>query len=195
MLRVPRLVPHPRVRSGGLGDDAVVVADRSSARTFYSPSGGTLYAGTDGGATFTARATGLPSGRLTAVPGIAGDLWIAGSTKGLLHSTDGGRTFTTLKTVQAASALGYGKAKPGARYQALYLVGTVKDVTGVFRSTDKGATWLRVNDKGATWLRVNDKAHQWGAIGGVGVITGDPDTYGRVYVGTNGRGLQYGDPS
>ncbi|MEU2060079.1 RICIN domain-containing protein [Streptomyces sp. NPDC013455] len=172
-------------RVGGLGDDAVVVADRSSARTFYSLSGGTLHASTDGGATFTARATGLPSGRLTAVPGIAGDLWIAGGTEGLLHSTDGGRTFTTLKTVRAASALGFGKAEPGARYQALYLIGTVKDVTGVFRSTDKGATWLRVNDK----------AHQWGAIGGVGVITGDPDTYGRVYVGTNGRGLQYGDPS
>ncbi|MGV9454361.1 RICIN domain-containing protein [Streptomyces sp. NPDC003635] len=169
----------------GLGADAVVVADRSSATTFYSLSGGTLYASTDGGATFTARARNLPDGRLTAVPGIAGDVWIAGSGKGLLHSTDGGRTCTTLKTVQSASALGYGKAKPGASYQALYLIGTVKDVTGVFRSTDKGATWTRVNDK----------AHQWGAIGGVGVITGDPDTYGRVYVGTNGRGLQYGDPS
>ncbi|MEE1837654.1 RICIN domain-containing protein [Streptomyces sp. SP17KL33] len=172
-------------RVSGLGNEAVVVADRSSARTFYSLSGGTLYASADGGATFTARATGLPSGRLTAVPGIAGDLWIAGSTKGLLHSTDGGRTFTTLSTVQSASALGFGKAKPGTGYQALYLIGTVKDVTGVFRSTDKGATWLRVNDD----------AHQWGAIGSVGVITGDPDTYGRVYVGTNGRGLQYGDPS
>ncbi|MEU3888529.1 RICIN domain-containing protein [Streptomyces sp. NPDC029041] len=172
-------------RVGGLGDDAVVIADRSSARTFYSLSGGTLYAGTDGGATFTARATGLPDGRLTAAPGIAGDLWISGYGKGLLHSTDGGRTFSTLKTVESASALGFGKAKPGARYQTLYLIGTVKGVTGVFRSTDKGATWLRVNDK----------AHQWGAIGGVGVITGDPDTYGRVYVGTNGRGLQYGDPS
>jgi photosystem II stability/assembly factor-like uncharacterized protein len=169
----------------GLGTDAVVVADRSSARTFYSLAGGTLYASTDGGATFTNRATNLPAGRLTAVPGLAGDLWIADGGKGLLHSTDGGRTFTTLTTVQSASALGFGKAAPGASYQALYLIGTVKDVTGVFRSTDQGATWLRVNDD----------AHQWGAIGGVGVIAGDPDTYGRVYVGTNGRGLQYGDPS
>ncbi|MGW8779473.1 RICIN domain-containing protein [Streptomyces sp. NPDC055796] len=169
----------------GLGADAVVVADRSSGKTFYSLAGGTLYASTDGGVTFTARAANLPTGRLTAVPGIAGDLWIAGSAKGLLHSTDGGRTFTTLTTVQSASALGFGKAAPGASYQALYLIGTVKDVTGVFRSTDKGASWLRVNDD----------AHQWGGIGGTGVITGDPDTFGRVYVGTNGRGLQYGDPS
>jgi photosystem II stability/assembly factor-like uncharacterized protein len=172
-------------RVGGLGNGAVVVADRSSARTFYSLSGGTLHASTDGGATFTARAGGLPSGRLLAVPGVAGDLWIAGGGKGLLHSTDGGRTFTTLTSVQSASALGFGKAASGADYQALYLIGTVKDVTGVFRSTDKGATWLRVNDD----------AHQWGAIGGVGVVTGDPDTFGRVYIGTNGRGLQYGDPS
>ncbi|MFF9023763.1 RICIN domain-containing protein [Streptomyces eurythermus] len=169
----------------GLGAGAVVVADRSSARTFYSLSGGTLYAGTDGGATFTARATGLPDGRLTAVPGVAGDLWIAGGAKGLLHSVDGGRTFTTLTTVRSASALGFGKPAPGASYQALYLIGTVKNVTGVFRSTDKGATWLRVNDD----------AHQWGGIGALGVITGDPDTFGRVYIGTNGRGLQYGDPA
>ncbi|MEV6249580.1 RICIN domain-containing protein [Streptomyces sp. NPDC051742] len=172
-------------RVGGLGTGAVVVADRSSARTFYSLAGGTLHASTDGGATFTARATGLPAGRLAAVPGIAGDLWIAGYGKGLLHSTDGGRTFTTLPTVGSASALGFGKAAPGASYQALYLIGTVKDVTGVFRSTDKGATWVRVNDD----------AHQWGNISGSGVVTGDPDTYGRVYIGTNGRGLQYGDPS
>ncbi|MGJ5895429.1 carbohydrate-binding protein [Streptomyces sp. V2] len=172
-------------RVTGLGTDAVVVADRGAARTFYSLSGGTLYASTDGGATFTARATGLPAGRLAAVPGAAGDLWISGQDRGLLHSTDGGRTFAAVGSVKAASALGFGKAAPGASYQALYLIGTVKDVTGVFRSTDRGATWLRVNDD----------AHQWGAIGGVGVVTGDPDVFGRVYIGTNGRGLQYGDPS
>jgi len=169
----------------GLGTDAVVVADRSSANTFYSLSDGKLYASTDGGASFSPRATGLPSGKLTAVPGIAGDLWLSGGDRGLLHSTDGGRTFTTLSTVKSASALGFGKAKPGTDYQALYLLGTVDNVTGVFRSTDKGASWVRVNDD----------AHQWGAIGSLGVITGDPDTYGRVYIGTNGRGLQYGDPS
>ncbi|MGW7553149.1 RICIN domain-containing protein [Streptomyces rimosus] len=171
---------------GGLGAGAVVVADRSSAGTFYSLAGGTLYASTDGGATFTARATGLPAGgRLKAVPGVAGDLWIAGGDQGLLHSTDGGRTFARLTTVKSAAALGFGKAAPGASYQALYMIGTVNDVSGVFRSTDKGATWLRVNDDD----------HQWGNISGVGVITGDPDTFGRVYIGTNGRGLQYGDPS
>ncbi|MER5292944.1 carbohydrate-binding protein [Streptomyces pharetrae] len=170
----------------GLGTGAEVVADRSSARAFYSLTGGTLRASTDNGATFTARATGLPAdGRLKAVPGRAGDLWIAGGGKGLLHSTDGGRTFTRLTSVTSASAVGFGKAAPRASYQTLYLIGTVKGVTGVFRSTDKGATWTRVNDK----------AHQWGAIGSQGVITGDPDTYGRVYIGTNGRGLQYGDPS
>ncbi|MEV0794564.1 RICIN domain-containing protein [Kribbella sp. NPDC050459] len=170
----------------GLGTDAVVVADRSSASTFYSLTGGTLYASTDGGATFTARAGKLPAGRLTAVPGVAGDLWISGGGRGLLHSTDGGRSFTALVSVQSAdSALGFGKAAPGTTYQALYLIGTVQNVTGVFRSTDKGATWVRINDD----------AHQWGSIGGPGVITGDPDAYGRVYIGTNGRGLLYGDPS
>ncbi|WP_282794969.1 carbohydrate-binding protein [Streptomyces sp. CC224B] len=170
----------------GLGTGAEVVADRSTARAFYSLTGGTLYASTDGGATFTARATGLPAdGRLKALPGRAGDLWIAGGGKGLLHSTDGGGTFTRLTSVTSASAVGFGKAAPRAAYQTLYLIGTVKGVTVVFRSTDKGATWTRVNDK----------AHQWGAIGSQGVVTGDPDTYGRVYIGTNGRGLQYGDPS
>ncbi|MFG2821729.1 RICIN domain-containing protein [Kitasatospora sp. NPDC048365] len=172
-------------RVNGLGTDAEVVADRGIATTFYALVGGTLHASTDGGATFTARTGNLPSGRLVATPGVAGDLWISGGGNGLLHSTDGGRTFGALGSVRSASALGFGKAAPGATYQALYLIGTVKDVTGVFRSTDAGATWVRINDD----------AHQWGAIASIGIITGDPDRYGRVYIGTNGRGLQYGDPS
>ncbi len=169
----------------GLGNEAVVVADRSSANTFYSLSNGTLYASTDGGANFTARAGNLPGGKLSAVPGIAGDLWISGGDRGLLHSTDGGRSFTKVSSVESASGLGFGKAAPGTSYQALYLIGHVKGVAGVFRSTDQGASWVRVNDD----------AHQWGNFAGNPIVTGDPDVYGRVYIGTNGRGLQYGDPS
>ena len=57
-------------------------------------------------------------------------------------------------------------------------------VTGIFRSTDSGAAWVRIND---------DRNQFGGAPGGV--ITGDPEVYGRVYLGTNGRGVLYGDPS
>ncbi|WP_035847119.1 RICIN domain-containing protein [Kitasatospora azatica] len=171
-------------RVNGLGNDAEVVADRSTGNTFYSLSNGTLYASTDGGASFGARAGNLPTGKLSAVPGVPNDLWIA-SGKGLLHSTDGGRSFTTLGSVESANGVGFGKAAPGASYQTLYLIGHVKGVAGVFRSTDQGASWVRINDD----------AHQWGNFASKPIITGDPDTYGRVYIGTNGRGLQYGDPS
>jgi hypothetical protein len=45
---------------------------------------------------------------------------------------------------------------------------------------------------GASWVRINDDAHQFGMLG---TISGDPRIYGRVYVGTQGRGIVYGDLS
>ncbi|WP_373560411.1 RICIN domain-containing protein [Streptomyces sp. Ag109_G2-15] len=168
----------------GLPKDAAVVADRLAANTFYALSGGTLYASTDGGKHFTARATGLDDGQLKAVPGVAGDLWIASRYNGLRHSTNGGASFTKIAGVEKASGVGFGKAAPGARYQALYLSGTVKGVTGLFRSTDGGSTWVRINDN----------QHQFGGSA-ISIITGDPDVYGRVYLGSYGRGVVYGDPS
>ena len=44
----------------------------------------------------------------------------------------------------------------------------------------------------ASWVRINDDQHQWGLVLHV---TGDPKVYGRVYVGTHGRGTLYGDPA
>lgn len=37
---------------------------------------------------------------------------------------------------------------------------------------------------------INDDAHQFGSLG---VIAGDPRIYGRVYLGTQGRGIVLGD--
>ncbi|GAA4620275.1 RICIN domain-containing protein [Actinoallomurus vinaceus] len=166
----------------GLPAGAQVVADRSNPNNFYALTGGVLYASTDGGATFTARTTSLPDGSLKAVGGIPGDLWIAGGSSGLLHSTNGGASFTRLTTVKVAQGVGFGKPAPGAHYQAIYLIGTVGRVFGVFRSTDQGHTWLRINDD----------RHQFGNLGTI--ITGDPDLYGRVYLTGSGRGVIYGTP-
>ncbi|WP_338702198.1 cellulose binding domain-containing protein [Streptomyces sp. Q6] len=175
--------------SSGVPAGAVVESDRSSASTFYAFKSGTFYASSDGGATFTAKASsGLPTDgpvRFKAVPGAKGDIWLAGgSTKGaygLWHSTDGGATFTKLSNVEQADTIGFGKAAPGATYQTLYASAKIGGVRGIFRSTDAGASWTRVNDD----------AHQWGWTGAA--ITGDPRVYGRVYVSTNGRGVIYGD--
>ena len=42
-----------------------------------------------------------------------------------------------------------------------------------------------------SWVRINDDQHQRGLLLH---ITGDAKQYGRVYVGTHGRGIVYGDP-
>jgi photosystem II stability/assembly factor-like uncharacterized protein len=67
----------------------------------------------------------------------------------------------------------------GATYPAVYVVGTVSGVYGIFRS----------DDAGASWIRIDDDRHQYGMLGD---IAGDPRIYGRVYVGTEGRGIVYG---
>jgi hypothetical protein len=177
--------------SSGIPAGAVVESDRVDPKTFYGFKSGKFYVSKDGGATFTASAaTGLPAGdsvRFKALPGRAGDVWLAGGAPdgpyGLWHSTDGGATFAKLPDVEAADTVGFGKAAPGASYQTLFTSAKIGGVRGIFRSTDQGATWTRVNDD----------AHQWGWTGAA--ITGDPRVYGRVYVATNGRGVVYGDTS
>jgi hypothetical protein len=75
----------------------------------------------------------------------------------------------------------FGKAAPGATHPAVFLVGTVDGVAGVFRS----------DNTGTAWVRINDDAHQYGNMGDA--LAGDPRIYGRVYLGTNGRGILYAD--
>ena len=81
------------------------------------------------------------------------------------------------------ATLGFGQAAPGARYPAIYLAGLVGGVQGIFRSTDGGASWVA-------------DQHRRAAVGWIGqTITGDPRVFGRVYLGTNGRGILCGDPA
>ncbi|WP_097867273.1 sialidase family protein [Streptomyces sp. rh34] len=164
------------------------VADPWDPRRFYAYDtvNGTVVRSVDGGRTFTAAATGLPAGdsqfRLAVTPGRSGHLWLSAKWNGLYRSVDGGATFTKVDSCWASYTLGFGKAAAGADHPTIFQVGATDQITAVLRS----------DDEGASWTRVNDDAHQWGWIGET--ITGDPRIHGRVYLGTNGRGVQYADP-
>jgi photosystem II stability/assembly factor-like uncharacterized protein len=182
----------------GLPSNTRVIADNVNPKTFYVMAlfDGKLFVSTDGGASFIEQTLTLPDGlpqrggnrgdsrggqdRLYAAPGREGDLWLA-AFNGLYHSIDAGKIFARLDGVKEIHAFGFGKEPPGKDYSALYLVGVVDGVRGVFRS----------DDIAKTWVRINDDQHQWGLVLHV---TGDPKKYGRVYVGTHGRGTIYGDP-
>ena len=81
------------------------------------------------------------------------------------------------------AALSLGKAPPGRRYPALYALGV--------KGGNAYAIW-RSDDEGASWIRINDSRHEYGRR--FRCIAGDPRVFGRVYVGTDGPGIVYGEP-
>ncbi|MFZ0826925.1 MAG: carbohydrate-binding protein [Verrucomicrobiia bacterium] len=172
----------------GLPQGVRPVADRSNPARFYALNlaGGKIYRSTDGGATFTTNdASGLTAMedwgmRLLAVPGREGDLWLYGRGQ-VYHSTDGGASFQAVANPPNISALGFGKAARPKGYPAIYIAGSGHGRPGLFRS----------DDAGVSWVRINDDQHQWGNR--FRCIAGDPRIYGRLYVGTDGRGILYGD--
>ena len=169
--------------AGALPKGSLVAADGYNANLFYAydPATGAFYF-SGNKATGWAQAATLPSGarQIGVTPGVQGDVWAAVEWNGLYHNTSSGwGTWTRTAGVEIVRAFGFGKAAPGSSYPAIYLSGKVSGVDGFFRSTDAGATWVRINDD----------QHQWG---GAYVITGDPKTFGTVYIGTNGRGIVQG---
>jgi xyloglucan-specific exo-beta-1,4-glucanase len=173
--------------STGVPSGATVESDRVNPAKFYATSGGTFYISTNKGASFTAAAgVGMPASvrKFKAVYGREGDIWLTSDTDtggGLYHSTDSGASFTKIAGVDRADNVSFGKAAPNQTYPAIYIIGKVDGVRGVFRS----------NDAAATWVRINDDQHQYGNFGDA--LSGDPRIYGRIYVGTNGRGIIWGD--
>lgn len=172
----------------GLNKSCNLIADRANPSRFYAynPTEGTVFYSTNGGASFQMGATGLKNtqtGVMRNPFGQEGDLWLAMGGNGLQYSSDGGKTFRNVaQGIAKVETFGFGKAAPGASYPTLFAVGVVGKQHGVFRSVDKGQSWVRVNDDN----------HQYGWIGRV--VIGDPRVYGRVYLGTNGRGILYADP-
>ncbi|KAK0103302.1 hypothetical protein ONS95_005332 [Cadophora gregata] len=164
-------------------------ADKVQPKTFYAFDTGVWYISTDGGVSYTSKTskqTGLPAGA-GAAPVVnflkAGEIWLPLGPNGLWHSTNFGSSWSKIGgSGITASQFSVGAPAPGRKNPALYLWGKVSKngVQGVYRS----------DDAGASWVRINDEAHQYG---GPKLIVADTRVYGRVYLGTFGRGIVYAD--
>ena len=163
-------------------------ADGLNSNKFYAyeRSAGTMFVSNDGGASFT---TGGNAGQwggklMRAAPGREGDIWVPLNGGGLSRSTNSGASFSKITSVSDCNAIGFGKADVNASYPTVFIWGTVGGVRGIFRSTNTGASWVRVNDD----------AHEFGGTGNAEFVNGDMNTFGVVYMSTVGRGAVYGKP-
>ncbi|KAF8597228.1 Oligoxyloglucan reducing end-specific cellobiohydrolase [Ceratobasidium sp. AG-I] len=168
-----------------LTTSSVIASDKKNGTVFYAATGSKFYISTDYGVTFKATAGSLGSSttpsKIVANTNTAGDVWVS-TDKGLYHSTNYGATFTAATGVSQAWAIGLGAPKTSGTYASVFAAAIIDGVTGYFRS----------DNSGSTWVQINDAAHGFGATS-ANPITGDPRVYGRVYIGTNGRGIFYGD--
>jgi hypothetical protein len=175
--------------STGAPANHIPLSDRINARKFYiyDGSNGMLYMSTDGGQTFSAAITGVPTnGALNVSYDAEGDLWLANGS-GLYHSTYNSTTqtqsaFAPITNVQNAWGVTEGAAATGSSYLTLYVGGTYNNTLGLFRSTDNGLNWIQMNNASE-------------GFGNEQVLCGDPRVFGRVYIGTGGRGILHADSS
>jgi Bacterial Ig-like domain/Bacterial Ig domain len=182
-------------------DKTTVTADRVLPNTFYMYYVGNddngVYKATDGGTTWTKVFSGEISpfstfnSKIEAVPGQAGHLFFTSGQLGaagdpnpqpgasFMRSTDGGVTWTAVPNVLEVYCFGFGKSASPDGPPAIYIVGWVSNVYGIWQSNDDAQSWTKIGD----WPT--------GSLDAIKTISGDPDIYGQVYVGFAGSGYAY----
>ena len=126
---------------------------------------------------------------LMSVPGEASNLFYTGGPQGTIsstpaaepfyRSTNGGATWTTIPNVLDVFTFGFGAAAPGQSYPAIYIVGYVGNVYGVWQSTNNAQSWTNIG------------AFTTSELDSIKTISGDPNHYGEAYVGFSGGGYAY----
>lgn len=167
----------------GLGYNAKIAADRVNPEVFYATCDGLFYVSTDGGVHFESTGQLVSDSAIpVAVFGKEGHVWLSSSTM-LMYTEDGGANFTVVKSLPTVDSIGFGKAKDEDSYPVLYAEGD---------DGEHGYGIYKSEDKGESWVRINDYQHQFGNLNPK-FITGDSNVYGRVYFCTDGRGIVMGE--
>ena len=177
-------------------DQRSVTADRVLANTFYlyDPGAG-VFETTNGGVTWTNVHPGYIESNssmagynssIQSVPGEASNLFYTSGPQGtpsatpanspFYRSTNGGATWTAVANVLDVFCFGFGAAAPGQPYPAIYIVGYVNNVYGIWQSTNNAQSWTNIG------------TYPTGELDQIATISGDPNNYGAVYVGFGGGG-------
>ncbi|HYX36351.1 MAG TPA: hypothetical protein VE954_24870 [Oligoflexus sp.] len=160
-----------------------LAADRVDSNIFYLYKSGRFYRSSDGSTTW-AEVSSLPDSgdwhTIQAAPGMKGEVWAGLDSSGIYRSSNSGDTFTRIQKVQRARLMAFGKAAPGRSNPAVFVYGRVENNDGIFRSDDMGATWVAIGD---SKVPIGNEPN---------TMAGDRQVFGRVYIGTNGRGIYYG---
>lgn len=166
-----------------------IAADRANGKFYFAKYGGTahiIYRSTDGGATWATTAATVPANaynvyrcQIVAAP-TADHVYVCddgvdNTTKGgVWKSTNGGDSWTKCAGTTAVRQVTFGKAQSGSGY-TVFINGYVGGVKGVWRSNDYGATWTALDEVPTACA--------------IETMSGDRQTYGKVWIGTAGRGL------
>ena len=96
-----------------------------------------------------------------------------------MNLTNGGATWTAIPNVLEVNCFGFGAPAPGQSYPSIYIVGWVNGVYGVWQSTNDAQSWTQIGK------------YPLNSLDEIKTISGDPNTYGLVYVGFAGNGYAY----
>lgn len=179
-----------------------LAADRVSAGVFYLVHSGEganaalagLWRSQNGGTTWSRVFQGeiaprsQGSAKLRVMPDRAGHLFFTSGVYGpfdtkLRRSRDGGISWSSMPEVDQVEDVAFGRAAEGAPYPTIFVAGRVANKYGIWRSVDDGVRWQRIG------------GFTVGSLDQVTVIEGDPDVFGRVYLGFKGSGWTYGQPA
>lgn len=172
----------------GLPATAVVEADKVEPALYYGfdATTGALYISGDGGVEFQQAKGGAGaigdwySAEIRPNPWRSGQVWIAAGWRGLLQWSPG--KLQRVPGVDNVQSVGLGKPSTDGAAPVLYVYGDIAGKRGLYRSDNGGQRWHRID---------NDAQRFAGVIRHV---TGDTRIPGRVYFGTEGRGIWYGEP-
>ena len=158
----------------------VVCADRVKGNVFYLRDNQNFLSSDDFGKTWKimSKMSGDVTWAMETMYGSPGEVWAChkGSLK---YTRDGGKSWQSVPGFGASYGVTFGKNKSTEAYPCIYTFAEYNGSEGVYRSDDRGKTWVKIS-YGMDFPTIAQ-------------MKGDMNIYGRVFVAKESLGVRCGD--